>query len=76
MANGVLHKVQGAASLPICINKTIRLVETLVVPQLQHFFIFGSDLCFASLLKIEFKGNSWDIRDSNNSELCMIALRA
>lgn len=56
------QEVKGLVYLPIIIDNSCHCLEALVVPAINHSFIFGSDFCRKFNLKIDYKNNSWNIQ--------------
>lgn len=56
-ADGQRHPVEGSVSLPICVATSCRVIRTLIVPNLNHLLILGSDFCREFEVKIDFHRN-------------------
>lgn len=66
-ADGVKHVVSGIVEAPIIINSNCRLVSLLVVPSLKHEFILGSDFIRKFQIKMDFRDNTWEVRDDDDT---------
>lgn len=67
VADGSQQKVIGVVDLPIVINDVCRVISALVVPSVEHDFIFGSDFANKFSLLVDFKNNTWFSQSSPNS---------
>lgn len=71
-ADGSRQIVKGFVDVPISVNNICKIVRFLIVPSLQHSFICGSDFCRSFNVKIDFKNNTWDVRDSGDIKIASI----
>lgn len=71
-ADGTRQDVIGVVDLPIFVNNTCRILRALVVPKLKHAFILGSDFCRKFSLRIDFRRNTWDVRDNADHEISIV----
>lgn len=72
-ADGTRQKITGMVDLPIFVNGSFRILRALIVPSITHSFILGSDLCRKFNIRIDFKQNTWDIRDDEDSEVAIVS---
>lgn len=70
-ADGSKQPVSGVVTFPLCVDGFCELITALVVPDLLHTFILGSDFCRKFNLLIDFKENTWCVRVKDGTELCV-----
>lgn len=60
-ADGKKNEIKGSVWLPLCVNNNLKLFEVLVVPSLEHNFIFGADFCKLFGVIVDFSSDTWHI---------------
>lgn len=71
-ADGTRQVVKGFVDMPVSVNKTCKIIRFLIVPSLRNAFICGSDFCRSFNVRIDFKNNTWDVRNSRNIEIASV----
>lgn len=59
MANGTRNEIKGSVLVPMKLAGKLKLIKTLVVPDLDHSLILGHDFWIAMQLVPDFSRNEW-----------------